>query len=204
MEGSCRELVDLYAVGALEGDERDEFERHFEECETCRTELMRCRAVLTGLEAPVPPTPRTRERVLDFSFAPRDPVAVERLEWEELAPGVRVHVFHDDRDRAVRAQLMWVEPGAARPSHRHLADEEILVLEGGLVIGEDAYGQGDICRIRAGWFHDERAEAEGRCVCYVIHRPVEGKADFEGNPDPRCVKCVFYPQHAAAFRLLGA
>jgi anti-sigma factor ChrR (cupin superfamily) len=204
MPGSCRDLVDLYAVGALEAEEREEFERHFDVCETCRAELMRCRAVLTGIEVPVPPTPRTRERVLDFSLAPREPVPVESLEWEELAPGVRVHVFHDDMDRGVRASLMWVEPGAARPSHRHLADEEILVLEGGLVIGENAYSQGEICRIRGGWFHDERAAAEGRCLCYVIHRPIEGKAEFRGEPDARCVQCVFYAQHAAGFRLLGA
>ena len=60
--------------------------------------------------------------------------------------------------------------------HRHLGDEDILVLEGSLSDGRGAYGPGQICRSRTGSVHAEEAGPDG-CICFVAyyggHEPIE-------------------------------
>jgi len=203
MSDSFQSLVELYALGVLDARETSVFEDHLAQCHDCRDALKANRAVLADLSCPVAPRSAVRDRIMDLSGAPRRPVNLSAYTWDEIAPGVRLHVMNEDRSRGVRAALMWADPGARRPSHRHIGDEEILVLEGSLTIGQGAYTPGDICRVDAGWFHVEEAAKGGNCVCYVVHRTHERGKSFEGAPDPLCVRCIFYPIHSAAFPLLA-
>jgi anti-sigma factor ChrR (cupin superfamily) len=196
MDDGFEARVELFVMGLLDPHETATFEEHLAQCEVCRTKVAQTSSALVGLVGPVPPRHEIRDHVLDFTYAPRTPLRLDAYAWEEIAPGVRVHVFRDDRDRGVRAQLMWNEPGATRAKHLHLGDEEILVLEGSLVVGQGEYAQGDICHVRAGWFHEERSNGSN-CVCYVVHRTPSPGTKLEGPPDPRCLRCVFYPIHSA-------
>ena len=201
MASPCRNVVELYALGVLEAAEAKEFEAHLRTCDSCRADLKVDHSLLAGLTAVVPPRAGIRDRLLDFTHAPRAPLDLASIEWEEIAPGVRLHIVRDDAPRGVRSQIMWAEPGARRPAHRHLADEDILILEGGLVVGDGLYASGEICRVRAGRFHVEEA-ADGRpCVSYLVHRIAEIGGDLEVAPDERCLKCSFYAIHAAPFSL---
>jgi anti-sigma factor ChrR (cupin superfamily) len=113
-----------------------------------------------------------------------------------------MHVFGDDAPRSVRSQLMWASPGAARPTHRHMGEEALLVLQGGLIVGDRDYRVGEICRVMAGSPHSEKAVKEGDCVCFVVHRAsADGPTVFHVAPERSCLSCVFYPQHRAAFYL---
>lgn len=129
-------------------------------------------------ESAVAPDRGLREHVLEMARAPRGPVDLARYEWQELAPGIRVHVMEDEPERSRRAVLVWARPGAAMASHRHLGDEEILVLQGRLRDQRGEYGPGDICRSRTGSVHREEVVGEDDCVCYVVyhggHEPAEG------------------------------
>jgi anti-sigma factor ChrR (cupin superfamily) len=201
MASPCRNVVELYALGLLDGAEAKEFEAHLRTCDSCRADLKVDHSLLAGLTASVPPRAAIRDRLLDFTHAPRAPLDLAALEWEEIAPGVRLHIVRDEAPRGVRSQIMWSEPGARRPPHRHLGDEDILILEGGLVVGDGLYASGEICRVRAGRFHVEEAANGGRCVSYLVHRIAEIGGDLGGAPDDRCLNCGFYAIHAAPFSL---
>lgn len=50
--------------------------------------------------------------------------------WVERRPGVHWKVLWEEGDR--KAVLMRYDPGATIPRHRHLGDEQIFVLDGGV------------------------------------------------------------------------
>lgn len=129
-------------------------------------------------ESALAPPPGLREHVLELARAPRGPIDLARYDWQELAPGIRVHPMEDEPESGRRAVLVWARPGAAMASHRHLGDEEILVLQGRLRDERGEYGPGDICRSREGSVHHEEVVGDEDCVCYVVyhggHEPAEG------------------------------
>lgn len=55
-------------------------------------------------------------------------------EWRALNPLVAIKVLH--QAGRVTSMLLKLEPGAELPSHIHAADEECLVLEGEITLGE--------------------------------------------------------------------
>jgi anti-sigma factor ChrR (cupin superfamily) len=110
-----------------------------------------------------------RQRVLDFADAPTEPIDVGAYAWEELVPGVRYHTVKDDPERGVRAVLVWALPGSRYPRHRHLGEEEILVLAGRLQDHRGSYGPGEICRSATGSEHSEEAVGPDDCICYVVY-----------------------------------
>ncbi len=198
MPAACCGVAELYALGLLAEPEAREFETHLGQCQACRVDLEANRALLVNLTGAVPPRPEVRDKLFDLTFAPRTPIELERLEWREVAPGVRLHVFRDDFPRGVRSELIWTEAGAARPTHRHLGDEDILVLEGRLAVTGELYESGEICRVRAGQPHVEQAVDGRMCMSYVVHRIAEHPGCFEGDPADECLRCAFYSLHAAA------
>jgi anti-sigma factor ChrR (cupin superfamily) len=203
MGEECRELADLYSLGLLGEIDRDRFEGHLERCGGCQRTLAANRTALAALGPNVVPPGLAREWVLDLARAPRLPIDLRARAWEEIAPGVRLHVFNDDESRFVRSQLMWAQPGAVRPSHRHLGEEAILVLQGGLIVSGSTYNSGDICRVRAGSLHSEQSAGQGECVCFVVHRPsMASTRAVDGAGDEACVRCRFYSEHRAAFHPL--
>ena len=126
--------------------------------------------VLEDVDGPeVAPAESLREHVLELARAPREPLDLASYAWQEFAPGVRGHVLEDDPARAFRAVLVWGQPGAKMPQHRHLGDEEILVLRGRLRDERAEYGPGDVCRSRTGSVHHEEVVGSEDCVCYVVY-----------------------------------
>jgi hypothetical protein len=205
MSEECQEqeLADLYCLGLLSLSDTNRFEAHLERCGSCQRTLGANRAALAALGPKVVPAEVAREWVLDLAKAPRLPIDLRACAWEEIAPGVRLHVFGDDEPRFVRSQLMWAQPGAVRPSHRHLGEEAILVLQGGLIVSGSTYNSGDICRVRAGSLHSEQSASQGECLCFVVHRPSTPAAHAaDGAADGACTRCRFFSAHHAALHPL--
>jgi len=113
--------------------------------------------------------PSVREQLLELAEASRLSVDVDRYEWEEVAPGVRVHLLKEDPARGLRAYLVWGRAGARHPRHRHLGTEVILVLRGRISDERGSYGPGEVCRSEAGFVHTERADPGEDCLCYVLY-----------------------------------
>jgi putative transcriptional regulator len=178
LDDSQRVLAGAYALGVLEGAERAAFEAHLVTCADCVREVEGERVALgrLGRAWPVAPPAGLKAHVLELAEAPATPIDLTRYDWEEVVPGIRVHVMKDDPERGVRTALVWGKPGARYPSHRHLGDEKILVLEGSLRDQRGTYGPGQVCRSRTGSIHSEEVVGEQDCICFVVyhggHEPV--------------------------------
>jgi putative transcriptional regulator len=135
------------------------------------TDLAGAADVTEALSAePVPPREGLRQRVLDLLDAPALPIDLAGYAWEEPLPGVRFCTLEEDASRGVRKVLVWAKPGARYPRHRHLGDEDILVLQGRLRDERGSYGPGDICRSETGTDHSEEVEGQDDCICFVVYR----------------------------------
>jgi anti-sigma-K factor RskA len=97
----------LYAMGSLAGEERAAWDRHLEECTTCRQEVERLHSdlALLALSAAGPSPPqRARQRLLKAIAREPRPLAVSvRRRWWMLAP-IFVSVV-----LAIFAMLLWRE-----------------------------------------------------------------------------------------------
>ena len=168
-----RELVHAYALDALDREERAGFEAHLEAgCSACAAELAGERTLLSALPkglAQGTAAARLREQILDLAEAPALPIDVAAYDWDEVVPGIKAHVVKEDPVRGMRAVLIWARPGARHPRHRHLGDENILVLAGAIRDHRGTYGPGQICRSRSGSIHTEEAVTDEECFCYVTY-----------------------------------
>jgi anti-sigma factor ChrR (cupin superfamily) len=115
------------------------------------------------------PEPRLRAQMMELAKAPALPIDVTAYAWEELVPGVRASVVKDEPGEGFRAVLVWAEPGARHPDHRHHGEELIYVLQGGIKDHRGEYHAGDVCRSATGSVHSEEALPLGTCFCYVLY-----------------------------------
>jgi anti-sigma factor ChrR (cupin superfamily) len=74
--------------------------------------------------------------------------------WQPFGPGVQLKLLHAAGD--ICSYLLRLDPGAQLPTHRHPVDEECVVLEGLVQVGE--------LRVAAGGFHLGRKD--------VLHAPI--------------------------------
>ena len=65
--------------------------------------------------------------------------------------------------------LLWQEPGAVFPRHRHRGDERLLVLAGSLRDdGGRVYVTGDDYRLPAGTEHSVSVPSDDRCIAAIV------------------------------------
>jgi anti-sigma factor ChrR (cupin superfamily) len=84
--------------------------------------------------------------------------------WEDYAPGIRRRVLWQ-ADGAV-AYIAKAINGAAVPSHGHHRDEESLMLDGDLFLGDVLIREGDFQLAPAGLVHDT-VQAGSDCMVYI-------------------------------------
>ena len=114
---------------------------------------------------PEPPEERTRQRIkrellhriADDQSGHHLTVAADDGDWQPFGAGLRFKLLHEAA--GIMSYLVRLEPGAALPPHRHPVDEECVVLEGALLIGE--------LRVAAGGFHLGRKD--------VLHAPIRSE-----------------------------
>jgi quercetin dioxygenase-like cupin family protein len=110
---------------------------------------------------------RTRRRVLERialdSVAQHLTVRAGPEDWQPFLPGVRCKVLNEHANAV--SYLLQIEPGAVLPAHRHSQDEECLVLQGQLRIGDQlVIGAGDYHLGRAGVLHAAATTDTGALV----------------------------------------
>jgi anti-sigma factor ChrR (cupin superfamily) len=177
--GVVCELAEAFALGALGAEDRSAFEAHLPSCESCRRGVAQHEVVLGRLAASTAATPDSalRQQILDLADAPESGLDLSALAWDEPVPGVRMRMMKEDAARGMRAYLVWAQPGARHPRHRHGGAENILVLRGALRDDRGDYGPGEVCRSRPGSTHSEEALPGEDCVCYVVYYgPLEYEA----------------------------
>ncbi len=110
---------------------------------------------------------RIRRRVLRRIAADQGHLSVpaDGGTWRPFADGVHIKVLHEHDGEM--AYLLRLDAGAAIPPHRHPIDEECVVLEGRLRIGEAIeLGAGAFHLARAGSLH-ARISTDGGATIYL-------------------------------------
>lgn len=83
-------------------------------------------------------------------------------DWQPFGAGVSIKVLHESQ--GIMSYLLRLAPGAALPAHRHPVDEECVVLEGEVQIGELRVGAGGFHLGRKDVLHDRLCSAEGAMI----------------------------------------
>ncbi|MGE5655273.1 MAG: cupin domain-containing protein [Actinomycetota bacterium] len=165
------ELAPLYALDLLSEGERHWVEQQIAEYPDLAEELAICQSEVTAIPYSVPALPVAtdlKERLfkqlgLDASPPASVPASIpepylvvrsQDLDWvPHTTPGVVVAIVHRDEVKRELVGFLRAESGVRYPFHRHAAIEEIFMLEGDLVIGDEVYSAGDYIRSHPGSSH---------------------------------------------------
>lgn len=129
--------------------------------------------VLAWLDQAVAPEPidglvqaRVKQRLLRRIAAESTPrhltVRAGEGAWQPFGPGITMKVLHEDGETL--SYLLRLEPGASLPPHRHPCDEECLVLEGEMQIGDLVVGPGGYHLGRRSVLHDRLTSPHGALI----------------------------------------
>ncbi|KAF0245170.1 MAG: hypothetical protein FD180_1877 [Planctomycetota bacterium] len=101
----------------------------------------------------------------------RIPVAfdLQTADWKETKyPGVSIHFLRTDKMTGDLTALIRMDAGCGYPQHRHLGDEEVLVLAGGYRDNAGTYRKGDYHCHKGGSVHHPVALEGEPCVIFAI------------------------------------
>ncbi|MEH2111909.1 cupin domain-containing protein [Nostoc sp.] len=169
------ELAPLYVLDLLSEPERLSVEQQLAECPELADELAQYETAATAIPYSAPVVPMA-ENLKDRLFArlelepleslpsqtpgfdnilfPYLTVRSQDVQWQpQPIPGVEIAIFHTDLIKREIVGLFRAAPGMYYPMHRHAAIEEIYMLTGDLVVGDEVYGAGDYIRSQPGSVH---------------------------------------------------
>ena len=75
------------------------------------------------------------------------------MQWVSAGPGVEVKLLRKDVERNDQTVLIRMQPGSVVVGHRHTQEEECLILEGEIFIGDYRLSAGDMHVTRPGVVH---------------------------------------------------
>lgn len=187
-----QELAALHAVGALDGEDADEFQRLVEARDAfLQTETSAFAKIAAALAESLPiqhPAPELKEKILRQIAARAEqagrsdphqqaPEAApgyriirqnDRTGWRTLkVQGASVKLLSLDRTRGYAVVLGQLEPGARYPAHTHSGPEEVYVLSGDLHMEGRVLQAGDFHHADAGTSHGENF-SEGGCTIIAV------------------------------------
>lgn len=171
-----RERAVLYALGALDGEDKRAFERELEAGSmACRAELESFRQVVGDLGfsvQPVAPKAGLRERLLARVSAQSGEADLFFLRsseglWQEVGAGVTAKVLFEDPVGGRVTALIRMAPGSRYAPHRHAQAEELYVIDGTCLCGGQLLKTGDYHRAAAETVHSDTSTTTG-CLALVI------------------------------------
>ncbi len=122
--------------------------RHFKRRSSVldRATVRRIATSLNAAELPLAQRNSMRERICArvavLKFVDQNGEA--SVGWQAFWPNVWVKVLRQDLDNKTQTALFRVLPGGVVPARAHIQDEECLVLEGEVFIGDHRISQGDL------------------------------------------------------------
>jgi len=89
-------------------------------------------------------------------------------EWINAMPGAQYKILHDDKSdlEGVISYLIKLEAGTEIEGHHHPFDEECLMLEGDLTLGDLTLNKGDFHFAAAGLNHGQVSTKNG-CIAFI-------------------------------------
>jgi quercetin dioxygenase-like cupin family protein len=107
---------------------------------------------------------RVMERAREQSPEGTRTLRADEGAWIEVAPFVEVRELRRDEASGTHTSLMRMRPGGVVPAHRHLREEEFIVLEGECQIGTHLLIAGDVHIAAAGSWHEPVTTRSGVLV----------------------------------------
>jgi quercetin dioxygenase-like cupin family protein len=116
---------------------------------------------------------RIIERTHDAQPPDTETVRGEKIQWREAWPKVWVKVLKQDAAADMQITLLRFEPGGRVPGHPHRRDEECLVLEGEVRVGDHLVRAGDLHIAHAGARHGDLVSESGALIMIrsELYRP---------------------------------
>ncbi|MEX0830507.1 MAG: cupin domain-containing protein [Nitrospirales bacterium] len=189
------EQAALYALGVLEGKEKEGFEKLVAEgCATCQAvkDFQNVANLLGTSATSMTPPSSLRATILERIAAERqsEPVKPTALSessgqsgdtgftfvrsqdegWRAIGPGIRVKLLSFDPTQRRMTVLARMDPHSSFTPHEHTAPEEFYVLEGTCLIGGQLLQVGDYHRAETGTFHHETSTEDG-CLMLTMFSP---------------------------------
>jgi quercetin dioxygenase-like cupin family protein len=168
------DLAEIYALGALDGDDLAEYQAHLEtgcgECQVRASEASQMLAALPGGYQALTASAAVKTRI--FEQIDRDKpglsfVFADHGQWMAVAPGVRAKVLNLDADRQRVTALVRMDPGSRFDNHRHTRTEELVVIEGSCYCGGKLLRKGDYHRAEAGSIHLDTFTDDGSLMLII-------------------------------------
>ena len=85
--------------------------------------------------------------------------------WIPVGPGVELKVLRMDREANSQTVLFRMQPGSQIVPHPHNQEEECLVMEGEILVGEHRVGKGDMHIAMPGAKHPPILAPHGALLC---------------------------------------
>jgi quercetin dioxygenase-like cupin family protein len=89
-------------------------------------------------------------------------------EWFDLNEEIAIKVLHQDFENRIQTSLWRLKPGAVITAHRHENDEECLVIEGSIKVGNHELFAGDYHIMEKGSYHTNLISETG-ALLYLKH-----------------------------------
>lgn len=116
---------------------------------------------------PVPKTPQVWKSWAAATSSALHVVRSNEGEWETAVHGVKVKRLFADPAKDSVTMLIRMEPGSEYPAHRHGGNEECLVLEGDLRVGDLVLQAGDYQCCATSSIHDVTHTVNG-CLLLIV------------------------------------
>jgi anti-sigma factor ChrR (cupin superfamily) len=162
-------LVALYALDLLDESERYIVEDAIASSPELQTELANFQSAAAAIPYSTPPVSmaanlkaRLFERIDPQNREPEDSTFIETLRkqaanvhWRPYAPlpGLETGTLYIDREKQEVAYFVRTKAGLQFPTHYHAGNEEMILLEGDLIVDEQSYTEGAIIRSEPGSSH---------------------------------------------------
>lgn len=190
----------LYALGALEGEERQAFEKRVAEGgEVFRAveDFQEVAELLSTVAKPIKPRADLRGKLLERAKSEAALSTSKKATtsqpskalspgltfisagsdgWREVSPGIKLKPLFFDQAQGRMTALARMDAGCNHPIHRHDKPEELYVLEGTCYCGGRVLYPGDYHRAEADTIHEETSTIDG-CLMLVIFSPTNEMLD---------------------------
>lgn len=130
-------------------------------------------------EPPISPAPRQigrRDERLPSPLVAAYDLAMERIPWRRLGPGVWHHRLALRQNGEGDLRLLRIAAGRKMPDHGHGGAELTLMLEGSYSDVTGEYRRGDVQDVDEGVEHQPVVGKDGDCICLIASdRPARFK-----------------------------
>jgi len=114
---------------------------------------------------------RILARIQSASPPLTETIRAAEMHWVSAGPGVEVMVLRSNVERNDQTVLIRMQPGSVVVGHRHTQEEECLILEGEVFIGDLRLERGDRHVARPGAIHAPITAPQGALLLIRSERP---------------------------------